>query len=86
MRTMEMRKERWMDLYKDTTAMWPARLEHNVAERLNNKKKEEYPEGSRLVIWEYADTREEALRLADRLNKEYDKGRAPHMIPISHIK
>jgi len=72
--------------FKDTTAMWPAKLEHNVAGRLDNKRKEEYPEGSRLVICEYADTKEEALRLADRLNKEYDKGRAPHMIPVSHKK
>ncbi|MBR2949059.1 MAG: hypothetical protein IKC46_04275 [Lachnospiraceae bacterium] len=67
--------------FKDVTAMWPGNLEHNVAQRLTNKKKEAYPLGSRLVITEYAETKEEAIRLADRLKAEYDTDRAPHMIP-----
>jgi len=67
--------------FKDVTAMWPANLENNVAQRLRNKRKEAYPEGSRLVIVEYADTIEEAVRLSDRLKTEYDADRAPHMIP-----
>ena len=66
--------------FKDVTAMWPANLEHNVAQRLHNKRKEAYPEGSRLVIVEYADSKEDAIRLADRLKTEYDADRAPHMV------
>lgn len=58
--------------FKDVTAMWPGSPEHNVAQRLTNKKKEAYPPGSRLVITEYAENKEEAIRLADRLKAEYD--------------
>lgn len=68
------------EYFKDTVAMWPANLDHNVWKPLKNKKKEEYPQGTRVVIWEYADTKEEAIRLADRLKKEYSPDRPAHMI------
>ena len=79
------RPERILDdsyaYFKDVTAMWPAKMEHNVPEPLRNKRKEEYPAGSRLVIVESANTIEDAVRLAETLEKNLDKSRIAHMIP-----
>lgn len=59
------------EFFCDVTTMWPAKMEHNVPEPLKNKKKNEYPKGSRLILVENASTREEALRLAEYMKKEY---------------
>lgn len=59
------------EYFSDITAMWPAKMEHNVPEPLTNKKKNEYPKGSRLVIVERAETKEEALCLAEAMKKKY---------------
>jgi len=78
------RPERILDeaykYFRDVAAIWPAKMEHNIPEPLRNKKKEEYPEGSRLVICECANTKEDAIRLADILKEEYSKNRLPHMV------
>ena len=59
------------EYFKDTAAMWPIHTVNNVGSALTRKRKNEYPEGCRLVLTEHARTKEWAARLAGELREEY---------------
>lgn len=59
------------EYFKDTTTLWPEKMEGGVPEPMINPAKESLPAGVRLILTENASTRDEALRIAERLHREY---------------
>ncbi len=57
--------------FRDITAMWPEKMEHNVPEPMVNPPKAALPEGVHVILSENAATRDDALRIAERLHREY---------------
>ena len=57
--------------FRDITCMWPGKMEGGVPEPMVNPKKADLPRGCRLVLTENASSRDEALRLAERMHREY---------------
>ena len=60
------------DYFRDKTAMWPGKLVDNLPRPMKRKKKDEYPKGARLVLTEHAQTREDAVKLAETMKEEYE--------------
>jgi len=68
--------------FQNAAAMWPCMCDlKNKLQPRNRMRMEEYPKGSRIVITEITQTKDEAIRLAETLKEEYDKNRNLHMIP-----
>lgn len=57
--------------FSDITTMWPLTMEGNTPDFIKNMEKTEYAKGSRIVLMEEAESREDAFRLAEMLQKEY---------------
>jgi hypothetical protein len=59
------------EYFRDITALWPEKMEHNVPEPMINPLKASLPKGVHVILSENATTRDDALRIAERLHREY---------------